>query len=246
MTEQKESAVELELIYLNGQEHGGAPVFKDVRLSRDSQTICERTLEKAKNCDKKIRSETECKRCADVALEVRDKIKQLRWLESQERKPWVRILTQIKTGITGLNNALDLVRESLEHRIEDWRAQEEVGRAKQEADFSRKETQLEHVAKFDSDPKVRRQAKVQAEEVRKKAEQFKALRPMAGIATVIVYEYEIENRVLAAKLPKEAVLMEPQDKWFNERIKEAKASGQPIPTFPGIRVIVKTEVRMPR
>jgi hypothetical protein len=247
MAEQKELPIsELELVYLNGQEHGGAPVFKDVRLSRDSQTVCERTIETAKIFNKRIRAESECKRCADFVLEIRDKIKQLKWLENQERKAWVHILTQIKAAINGLQTQLEQVGEQLGHRIETWQAEQEAGRNKIREDLLREATELERKAKYDSDPKASRKAQVQAKEVRKEAEQFKILKPIPGTATVIVYEFEIENRSLAAKLPSEAVAMEPQDKWFTDRIKEAKTAGQPIPTFPGIRVIIKTQVRLPR
>jgi hypothetical protein len=247
MAEQKELPIsELELVYLNGQEHGGAPVFKDVRLTRDSQTVCEHVMELAKALDKRIRGESECKRCADLVLMVRDKVKQLKWLQNQERKAWVHILSQIDTGINGFKSQLEFLGQQLEYRIETWRAEQEVGRAKQQEDLLRKATELEQKAKYDSDAKASRQAKVQAKEIRKEVAEFKALKPMPGTATVIIYEYEIENRALAAKLPEAAVLMAPQDEWFNEQIKQAKSAGQPIPTFPGIRVIVKTQVRLPR
>ena len=82
--------------------------------------------------------------------------------------------------------------------------------------------------------------------MRKEAEVFKTLNADVGADTVVIYKYEIENRLLAAKLPAEAVYMEPQERYFNEQIKQAKAAGLPMPTFPGIRVIVETQVRLPR
>jgi hypothetical protein len=247
MPEQKELPIsDLELVYLNGQEHGGAPVFKDVRLSRDSQTICEHLLQLAKDHDKRIRGESDCKRYIDIVGKLRGCVKQLKWLKNQERKPWNHILSQIDTGIVMIQNQLEIISEKLEHRLEDWRAEVEMGRAKQFEDSQRKAAELEQKAKYDSNPTQSRQAKVQAAEIRQDAKTFKTLKSVEGMSTVVIYEYEIENRLLAAKLPEEAVSMEPREKWFNEQIKQAKSAGQPLPTFPGIRVIVKTEVRLPR
>jgi hypothetical protein len=247
MPEQTELPLtDFQLIYLNGQEHGGAPVFKDVRLDRNTHQVCEGLLSLAKDCDKRIRGDSELKRCLGIIKDLRLSVKQLEWLRQQERKPWLHILSQIDTAIIALQNQLKLAQNPLIGRGEAYRAEQEMGRAKQEEDLRREAAELEQKAKYASDPKEQRQASVQAKEKRQEAKVFKTLKPVAGMATVVVHEFEIENRLLAAKFPREAVLMECQDKWFNDKIKEAERNGQPMPTFPGIRVIVRTEVRVPR
>jgi hypothetical protein len=247
MPEQKELPLsELELVYLNGQEHGGAPVFKDVRLERDSQATCEHELVLAKEQDKRIRSESELKRCLDTCVKLRTRLKQLEWLRIQERKPWNHILSQIEAGISPLATQLQQIEKQLKQRIANWRAEVEEGRQKQQADSIREAEEYEKKAKYDSNPQNARKAEVAAKEVREEAKKFKKLKPIPGMATVVVYDYEIENRVLAAKLPAEAIEMSCNDSWFTARIKAAKDAGLPIPTFQGVRVTVKTEVRLPR
>jgi hypothetical protein len=244
MPEQKDLPIsDLELVYLNGQEHGGAPTFKDVRLSRDSQKVCDDLLSVAKQYDKRIRSDNELERVIGVVKDVQARVNHLKWLRDLERKAWVHILSQIDTAITGWEHQFQMAKSALKDRIEKWRTEVEEGRRKVEEDLKRKAEELEQKAQHDSNPQVRRQADVQAKEVRTEAKQYERLEPAPGIATVIEYEYEIENRPLAAKLPMEAIRMECQDEWFNARIKEANALKQPIPTFPGVRVTVKAEVR---
>jgi hypothetical protein len=245
MPEQKELPLsDLELVYLNGQEHGAPPVFKDVRLSRDSQKICEDLLARAKQQDKRIRSESELKRCHDTISLVRACIKQLKWLKQNERKPWIHICSQIDTGITGIEHQFLMVESELRARMEAWRTEVEMGRQKQAEDLKREALELEQKAKYDSDPQSSRQAKVRAKEKRAEVKEFEKLKPAPGLATVVDYECEIENRQLAAKLPQEAVYMECRNDWFKAKIKEAKAAGLPIPIFPGIRITVKTAVRL--
>jgi hypothetical protein len=233
----------LELVYLNGQEHGGAPTFKDVRLTRDSQKVCEDLLSVARQYDKRIRSDNELQRTVNIVQNVQARINHLKWLRDLERKAWVHILSQIDTAITGWEHQFEIAKRALRDRIEKWRTEVEQGRRKEKEDLERKAEELEQKARHDSNPLIRRQAKVQAREVRTEAKKHERLEPAPGMATVIEYKYEIENRPLAAKLPREAVRMECQDEWFDARIKEAKALKQPIPTFPGIRVTVKAEVR---
>src|ERR1700756_795329 len=107
MLDQKALSIgDLELVYLNGQEHGGAPIFKDVRLSRDSQISCEELLQLAKQHDKRIRSENECEKCLLIEKDLKARIAALQWLRQKEREAWVRILTQINEGIVPIETQL--------------------------------------------------------------------------------------------------------------------------------------------
>ena len=172
--EQKELPIsELELVYLNGQEHGGAPVFKDVRLTRDSQTICDQILELAKNHDKRIRGEGECTRCVGIIADVRKCVKQLKWLQNQERKAWVHILSQIDAGINGIRNKLEMTGSQLEHRVEAWRAQLEEGRQKQHDDAIREARELEQKAKYDSNPQTAGKPRLKPKKCAKKLKYLK-------------------------------------------------------------------------
>jgi hypothetical protein len=158
----------------------------------------------------------------------------------------VHILSQISTALTAVRVNFETLETELKNRIEAWRTEVAQGQQRQFGKLQEQAHELEQKAKYDSDPQSSRQAKVQAKEVRKEAKAFQKLKPIPGTATVVHYQYEIENRHLAAKLPEEAVLMECQDKWFDEKIKEAKRLGKAIPIWPGIRVTIKTEVRFPR
>lgn len=247
MPEQKEMPLsDLELVYLNGQEHGGAPVFKDVRLSRDSQTICDQLEKLAEGYNKRIRNESESIQCQDLIGQLRDGIKKLDYLEQQERKPWVHILSQISTGIDLIRAKFRTLEAQLKARLEAWRTEVAEGQQRQFEKLQAQAHELEQKARYASDPQVSRQAKVKAKEVHKEARSFQKLKPMPGTATVVRYEFEIENRLLAAKLSEEAVTMECRPHWFEQKIKEAKHLGQGIPTWPGIRVTTRTEVRLPR
>jgi hypothetical protein len=241
--EQKELPIsDLVLVYLNGQEHGGAPVFKDVRLDRDSQGFCEDLLQSAERLDKRVRSQSECEKCLKTIAELKTTKKQLEWLAGNERKPWAHVLEQINEAISPFENRMVALVARLKARVGAWHTEVEEGRAKQREDLERRAEELEKKARYDSDSKKARQAAVEAKQHREEAKAFKP-EPAKGFNVVEYYEFEIENRVLAAKFPPEAISMKCQDTWFNARIKEAKEAGRPIPTFPGIQVIAKTYVR---
>lgn len=235
--------LDLQLAYINGQEHGGAPVLKDVRLTRDSQMKCENTLSAVEKYDQRIRSESEEQDCLEQIKSAGDLRAQIRWLGKKESEPWNRILTQIDSCLNGWENRATSIIAKLRERVADWRTEIEKGREKERQRLLREAAELEQKAKYDSDEKNARQARVAAKQKKVEAEEFK---PKAGKGydTVEYFEYEINDRGLASKLPADAVSMNPNDAWFNQKIREAKAARLPIPTFPGITVTRKTRIRV--
>ena len=248
MAEQKELVLsDLELAYINGQEHGGAPYIKvkDVRLTRPSELSCDRVVQTAQEHNRIIRSAGEEKACLEQIKNLHTLDMKLKLLQQKEREPWVKILSQIDQCIVIFENRCSNLSAELKRRIAAWREKVEEGKRKALADKERELIEYEQKARYDSDPVRARQAGVAAKQTKKEIE---SLQPKAekgkGFDVVTGYDYEIYDRRLAAKLPDEAISMEIRVRWFDEKIKTAKLAGKPIPTFEGITVIPRTFVRI--
>jgi hypothetical protein len=197
----------------------------------------------AEKHDQRIRSESEERTCLDQIKRIGDFLAQIRWLGKKEFEPWKKVLTQIDSCLNGWENRAIAVNAKLRARVADWRAEIERGRERERQRLLRESQELEQKAKYDSDPKKARQAKVESKQKKVEAEEFKP-KPGKGYDTVEYFEYEIYDRKLAAGLPADAVTMDINATWFNQKIRDAKAAGSPAPTFPGITVTAKTRIRM--
>lgn len=235
----------LQLHYLNGQEHGAPPVFKDVRLSRDANKDCEALIDLARQHDKRIRSENELNQVLEIQVSLRGCIAQLELLKRNEREPWVKILSQIDAAIVGEISQMRVLSAGLKARIEAYRQEEEQGRERERQRLEEEAKRKELEAEYADNPQRKRDAKVKAKQIRAEAKKFEP-KPKPGLDTVEDYEIEIENRALAAKLPEDAIRMEVNEKWFKDKIREAKNNHQPIPTFSGIKITPHTRVRIHR
>lgn len=245
MPEQKELAISsLSLAYVNGQEYGGLPNYKTVRLTRESEEICTRIINLGKSFDKRIRSQSECKRCNEVIKTLKDCIKEVRFLQKEHRAPVVKIAAQIDAATEPvITNLLEQV-NALDRRLTTWLQEVEEGKKIEQERQARQIQELELKAKIDSNEEVRRQSQVQAKQLKEDFKTERKIEPkISGIQKFQVPIIEIENRVLAAKLSPEAVYMEPQVNWFKAKIREARDMGLPIPTFPGIKITFEDHIR---
>lgn len=241
----------LQLLYRNGAPSASGqlavPRFSDVCLTKESNDQCDYLINEARNFEGPIRNENQLKEYIEfhsLVDEIRGKIREL---VKNDREPFVRILQQIQNAIQSVQNKLDIVSEQLNRRIVQWRNTVLEGQRREQARLQEAAEEKKAQAKYTEDPRKKRQAALEAKQLEEAAKSA-APKPAKGIDTEEYWEGQIVNRVAAAKLPAEIVVMDVDQTQLNQRIKALKRAGEKITPniLPGLNLERKTRVRYHR
>jgi len=238
--------VKFELNYKNGATANKPPIFKDVYLSRDTQAECELALETGRREDQIIRNEGQKQRCIEAHSAVDHTIARLKNLEKEQREPWQRVLSQINGAVMPMSRQLEMLSSTLRGRVTAWIDKVETGKRAERERLEARAREKEHEAKYATGSAQKRAAAQAAKELSKAAKEVDARSETdKGLGVEVYYEVEIENRVLAAKLPAEAVEMIANDVWFTREIKRREKAGEQFRDgwFPGLKITRKTRPR---
>jgi len=233
----------LELAYLNGQEHGGAPTFKDVRLIRDSQYRCEQILKEARDHAKTLHNDKDLEICAQSIRSIRDFRTELEVLREMERKPWVHILSQIDAALVPIATQLIDLERAIKVEMAHWNEKKQEGVRREKEKLEAKAEEERQRAKFVEDPIKQRAAHAAANQYKLEARIVAKPKSAKGVDTFTYFRYEISNRPLAAKLPEEAISLQLHYHWFEEERKKKEKLHQEL-IWPGIEVIRETRVKV--
>jgi hypothetical protein len=246
----KPSSEPLALLYRNGQPFTSneldlhIPHFSDICLTRDSQDQCDDAIELANSYDHAVHSEDEWNDYVALHSLVDELLEKLRTLAKKDRERFVKICSQQAAGIDPSQTKLTEASNLLRKRVVEWRETINEGKRREEERLRAKAEEKQAEAKYTDDPKKARKAKVEAQQLIKEAEEV-APRPAKGVDTEQYAEFDISNRVLAAKLPDELVPMSVNEREGNRRLKAMKQAGEKLTpnVFPGLAITWKTKVR---
>jgi hypothetical protein len=237
----------LQLVFKNdGQPTTDPPVplFRDIVLSPASQNALASVLAQAKQYDRPIRSDGEMNQVNVVRSELDSYQKELRRLEKHHRVPWVLILAQISGALEKVKTDITVASDKLRSRIESWRSIVIEGAKTESENLKAKAEGKRQEARYAENPQTAARAKEEAKRLEAEAKKV-APKPAKGIDTEEYFEFEINSRVLAAKLPPEAIEMTVNERWFRNAIKQKIQAGEAISpnSWPGVTFTKKTRVR---